>query len=179
MGIYQKRKVKKRKVRQWVPVAIAILLLLFLGKRLLPWFTREVYPLPYKSLIVEAAHQHKNDPALLAAMIKVESNFRPDAVSEAGAKGLMQLMPNTAQWIAKETNSSEFTLEKLTDPKTNIDFGSWYLRYLLENNGHDESRALAAYNAGDAGAGYQETRSYVKHVLKAKEVYKKLYPELQ
>lgn len=177
MGNYQSRKIKRRP-RKWV-LFVAVLFLLFAAKRLLPWLTRESYPLPYRDLIVEAAHRHHNDPALLAAMIKVESNFRPNAVSDAGAKGLMQLMPDTARWAAQQTNLASFSTDKMIDPKTNIDLGSWYLCYLLENNDRDESKALAAYNAGDASAGYRETRSYVKHVLKAKETYKQLYPDLQ
>lgn len=170
---------KKRRLRKWVPFALIVLLLLFLGKRLAPWLGREIYPLEYKNLILSAAREHRNDPALLAAVIKVESNFRPNAVSEAGAKGLMQLMPDTAQWIAKETSDSRFTVNQLADPQTNIELGSWYLRYLLENNGQNESKALAAYNAGDSEAAFRETRSYVKRVLKAREMYKTLYPELR
>ena len=117
-------------------------------------------------------------------MIYVESRFR-DQTSHAGAKGLMQLMPATADYIAHKSGGTEFEQGDLADPQINIAYGSWYLRYLLEHYNGNTALALAAYNAGegkvdewwreaaDRGEHFRvadhipfpETRAYVTKVL--------------
>ena len=122
-----------------------------------------VSQLPYGSLIVAAGQRYGIDPALIAAVIQVESGFDPRAVSPAGAKGLMQLMDATAAGLGV---SDPF------DPAQNVDGGARYLRDMLARFGGDLRLALAAYNAGPLAverAGgvpdYPETQAYVSKVL--------------
>jgi hypothetical protein len=116
------------------------------------------------ALAVQAAKRHGLDPDLVLAVIAVESNFRPQAVSPKGAQGLMQLMPATAASLG---------VRDVFDPAQNLDGGARHLGSLLTLYGGDLARALAAYNAGakavDKSNGvppYQETREYVRKVLK-------------
>ncbi len=119
---------------------------------------------PYSSQILAAAKEHQVDPAFIAAVIRVESNGVPTAVSRRGARGLMQLMPATARRLG---------VQRPFDPKENIRGGAAYLAELVERFG--ETRAdlvLAAYNAGERAVEehggippYRETREYVRRVL--------------
>ena len=112
--------------------------------------------------IVMAAARHNVDPNLVRAVIKVESNFNSNAVSNKGAMGLMQLMPQTAR---------ELKVKNPFDPEQNVDAGVRHLKYLLENYNGDVNLTLAAYNAGEGAvrrsAGvphYSETQNYVKRI---------------
>jgi soluble lytic murein transglycosylase-like protein len=112
--------------------------------------------------IDKAALQHDVDPSLVRAVIKVESNFNPNAVSPKGAMGLMQLMPQTAR---------ELKVSNPFDPQQNVDAGVRHLKHLMESYGGDVKLTLAAYNAG-AGAvarsagvpNFRETRNYVNRI---------------
>jgi soluble lytic murein transglycosylase-like protein len=114
------------------------------------------------SAIAQAAARHNVDPNLVRAVVKVESNFNPNAVSRKGAMGLMQLMPSTAR---------QLKLQNPFDPEQNVDAGVRHLKQLLENYGGDIKLTLAAYNAG-AGAvarssgvpHYAETQNYVRRI---------------
>ena len=119
-------------------------------------------------------------PSLVHAVIKVESGYRADAVSRAGAIGLMQLMPSTAEWCAKKVGA-EFEKADLFDPKCNITLGVYYLSYLL-NRFNDEETVIAAYNAGEGNVmlwkaqklteiPFPETRRYVERVINAQRIY--------
>ncbi|HEX2085573.1 MAG TPA: lytic transglycosylase domain-containing protein, partial [Solirubrobacteraceae bacterium] len=129
------------------------------------------------------------DPALIAAVIYAESHFR-DQTSEAGARGLMQITPQTADEIARRSGGTEFEQGDLATPQINISYGSWYLSWLLRHYGGNETLAVAAYNAGtgnvdrwiaaDPGmkAGeipFPETREYVDKVLDARREYRREY----
>jgi soluble lytic murein transglycosylase-like protein len=116
-----------------------------------------------REIAAAAARRHGLDPALVMAVVSVESGFRPSAVSPKGAQGLMQLMPRTAESLG---------VVDAFDPAQNLDGGARHLGQLLMLYGGDLSRALAAYNAGaeavDRHGGvppYRETRAYVKKVL--------------
>jgi hypothetical protein len=118
---------------------------------------------PYAGLIARAAKRHELDPALLAAVAQVESAFDPRAVSPKGARGLLQLMPETA---------ARFGVGDVFDAEENVDGGARYLRWLLERYGGREDLALAGYNAGEGAVDrhsgippYGETRQYVRQVL--------------
>jgi soluble lytic murein transglycosylase len=149
-----------------------------------PWYARLWYPLRYASIVRGHAHNYDLNPALLAAVIEEESKFRADAKSSAGAIGLMQLQPATAQGIAVRTGGSKFVLSDLYDPEINIRYGAWYLHHLLLKYG-DERLALAAYNAGQenvdrwraAGEDVQfpETRAYIDKVERLKGIYRRAY----
>lgn len=117
----------------------------------------------YGSDIRRAARRHQLDPALILAVIRTESNGRPDAVSDAGAKGLMQLMDTTA---------TDLGVADAFDPSQNIEAGSRYLREMLDRYDGDPELALAAYNAGPAAVDkhggvppFKETQEYVARVL--------------
>jgi soluble lytic murein transglycosylase-like protein len=121
-------------------------------------------PSPFSSQILEAAKRHRIDPALIAAVIRAESNGYPRAVSRKGARGLMQLMPATARRLG---------VRSAFDPRENIRAGAAYLAELAERFGETNADLiLAAYNAGERAVEehggvppYRETRDYVKRVL--------------
>ena len=122
----------------------------------------------YDSLIEEAARENGLDPHLVRAVVEVESNYDPGAVSPKGATGLMQLMPETAR---------RFGLSDLYHPEKNLKTGSRYLRELMDRYQGDMQLALAAYNAGEGAVDryqqvppYEETQGYVRKVI---EVYRK------
>ena len=154
-----------------------------------------IYPYDYRSYIETSAAQQRLDPFLVAAVIKNESKFRSDAASDGGAVGLMQLMPQTAAWIAGQLGEP-FTEDYLYDPALNIRYGVWYLAELEREFGGNDILALAAYNAGRGNVRdwmershwtdqfdeidaipYPETRLYVRRVLEDREQYKRLYDE--
>jgi soluble lytic murein transglycosylase len=163
-----------------------------------PWADKAVQelslPLRHEDVIRQQADDKKLDPTLIAGVIYVESRFR-DQTSHAGAKGLMQLMPATADYIARKSGGTRFEQGDLADPQINIAYGSWYLRYLLQRYHGNEALALAAYNAGegkvdewwraaaDRGERFRvadhipfpETREYVTKVLSARRDYRREY----
>jgi soluble lytic murein transglycosylase len=148
------------------------------------WYYRLRYPLAYDSIVRGHAENYELDPALVAAVIYQESKFEPEARSDAGAVGLMQLRPETARGIALRTGGSEFRVDDLTNPEINVRYGSWYLRHLLDKY-DDEGLALAAFNAGQGnvdrwrkerkGIAFAETRHYVDRVQELKGIYRDAY----
>jgi soluble lytic murein transglycosylase len=154
---------------------------------------RLTLPLSDAGIIRAQASADHLDPALVAAVIYSESRFRPRE-SSAGALGLMQILPETAQFIAQRTGGIEFTTADLATPEVNVAYGSWYLRYLLDHYGGQELPAIAAYNAGltkvdgwvaharevgrtlsDSEIPYPVTREYVSDVLSAQGEYRATY----
>ena len=120
---------------------------------------------PFGELIHHAARRHGLNPELVAAVARAESAFRPDAVSVKGARGLMQLMPATAEWLGVEQHH-------IHDPEFNLDAGARYLRRLADKFQDDLSLVLAAYNAGEGTIAryggvppYRETQSYLKRIF--------------
>ncbi len=133
------------------------------------------------------------DPYLIAAVIREESAYNPDAVSPAGALGLMQVMPQTGRMIAGRLGGESFSRERLLDPHYNIRLGSWYLGHLAERFDHNPVYMVAAYNAGPEAVAkwvqefggiepdefiesipYTETRLYVKRVLRSHREYRRV-----
>jgi len=119
-------------------------------------------PQDIDAAIDQAASRHNVDPNLVRAVIKVESNFNPNAVSRKGAVGLMQLMPQTAR---------QLNVTNPFDPQQNVDAGVRHLKQLMENYGGDVKLTLAAYNAGQGAVArsggvphFAETRNYVKRI---------------
>ena len=152
-------------------------------------------PLRHEDIIRQQAKDKGVDPNLIAAVIYEESRFR-DQTSHAGARGLMQVTPATASFIARDSGGAAFTHRDLATPQINIAYGTYYLRYLLRRYEGDEDLAVAAYNAGETNvdgwirrAGGQdefdpeedipfpETREYVKNVKTSKESYEKHYAD--
>ena len=108
------------------------------------------HPIYYKDLIERYAAENNLQPAYVAAIILNESSFRADAESGVGARGLMQIMPSTAEWIAGKLKISGFSFDQMYDAETNIRFGTWYLNYLsnLSRFRGDPVLVTAAYHAG-------------------------------
>jgi soluble lytic murein transglycosylase len=151
-------------------------------------------PLRHEDIIRQQAADKGLDPSLIAGVIYVESRFR-DQTSHAGAKGLMQILPSTADYIARKSGGTAFEEGDLATPQINIAYGSWYLRYLLEHYHGNELLALAAYNAGEGKVDewyreasargedfevathipFPETRSYVGSVLEVRGRYRQEY----
>jgi len=145
-------------------------------------------PLRHEDIIRQQAEEKGVDASLIAAVIYSESRFR-DQTSSAGARGLMQITPETALDIARRSEAQTFVLKDLGDPQINISYGTYHLRDLLELYGGNEVAALAAYNAGpgnvDAWGGsdlklenirFPETRAYVEDVLDKQDEYRREYP---
>jgi soluble lytic murein transglycosylase len=152
-----------------------------------PDFVQRIrYPLRYDQIVRAHAKNYDLDPALLAAVIYTESRFNARARSKAGAVGLMQLLPDTAQGIAVRTGGNAFVVDDLLVPELNVRYGAWYLRHLLDRYG-DERTALAAYHGGQGnvdrwrkqGVGIQfpETRDYVANVERVKRIYAIVYAD--
>ena len=150
-------------------------------------------PLRHEDIIRQQARDKDLDPALIAAVIYQESKFR-DQTSHAGARGLMQITPETADFIAKRSGGTAFTREDLAKPQINISYGSYYLRYMLDRYEGDTELALAAYNAGETNVNrwvreaggrdefdpgedipFPETREYVRNVVELRREYRREY----
>ncbi|MBX3170137.1 MAG: lytic transglycosylase domain-containing protein [Candidatus Eremiobacteraeota bacterium] len=160
-----------------------------------PSVQRLRYPLLFREVVLREAERAQLSPSLVAAVILQESEFHPAACSPVGARGLMQLMPETAEWIhqALELRPGK---PDLLEPTTNVRLGSTYLNYLRERFDGQEVAVLAAYNAGPQQAQdwlnerpgqrlgisdipFAETRCYVEAVLQSERRYRELYPELK
>jgi len=160
----------------------------------LPDVVRELaLPLAHEDIIRQQASAKELDPSLLAAVIYAESRFR-DATSHAGARGLMQITPETAKYIAHLSGGTQFEQGDLAKPQINISYGAYYLRYLLERYAGNTVLALAAYNGGEGNVDrwiveasnserafvideipFKETREYVGRVLDARASYREKY----
>ena len=132
----------RRRLGFLAAVAVAALVV---AAAVAPWADKAVQevklPLRHEDIIRQQAVDKGLDPALIAGVIYAESHFR-DQTSHAGAKGLMQLMPETADYIAQKSGGTAFEQGDLATPQVNISYGSWYLRYLLEK--YDGSRGPRA-----------------------------------
>jgi soluble lytic murein transglycosylase len=174
-------------------LAIAVLLVSVVVLELGQLSHHLVLPLSDVPIIREQAAAKHLDPALIAAVIYAESKFEPRP-SSAGAEGLMQILPETAYYLAHLSGGSQFTASDLATPRINLAYGSYYLRYLLNHFEGNEMLAVAAYNGGltnveewrtRASAGgheltpemipFPETREYVRRVLAAQREYRAAY----
>ncbi len=152
---------------------------------------RRYYQLEHETEIADSATRHRVNPYLVASVVEAESDWQEDALSAAGAQGLMQVMPSTAEELARRgrVDQEKFPPSELSDPAVNIEYGTAYLRYLVERY-HEIEAALAAYNAGLANADlwsarggdirrqieFPETRFFVLKVSRGKDRYEALYP---
>ncbi len=175
-----------------VAVVAVLAALAFLALRGPESFQRLFYPLDYTAEIADSAERHRINPYLVAAVINEESGFDAGIESRAGAVGLMQVMPATADELRLRgfVDDEVVVAGDLTHPAVNIEYGTAYLRLLVERY-HEVETALAAYNAGlrhvDTWAAeggdireaiaFPETRHFVVRVVRAKERYEELYPD--
>ena len=151
----------------------------------------EKYPLGYENLVNKYSSEYSVPTELVYAVIKVESNFNNLAVSPVGAKGLMQMLPDTFSWLTKK-NGESLSDELLFEPEVSIKYGCFYLSILYDMFG-EWTLACAAYNAGQGNVKkwieneelykngelvkipFKETRNYITKVNKAKDKYTELY----
>lgn len=184
---------RRRRIAAGVAAAL-LAIVVVVGVRVGPHAVRELtLPLHHEDIIRQQAAEKHLDPGLIAAVIYEESKFR-DRTSSAGAKGLMQLLPGTAEFIARKSGGTRFELRDLGTPQINIAYGSWYLRYLITHYQGNEVLAVAAYNAGEVnvdrwvanagGAGkfdaardipFPETQAYVQGVFAKRDEYRRVY----
>jgi len=162
---------------KWVSATLLVLaMVLILGQL----FVIVRFPKRFNDIVQEASVRHGVDPALIHAVILAESSYDPNAVSSAGAVGLMQIMPRTAEYVAG-LMSIEFNPDLLFDPYYNINLGTFYLARLMRR--FDLTNAIAAYNAGEGNVAiwiardispipFPETRTYVRRVMFYKRVYR-------
>lgn len=166
-------------------------------------FWRWMYPIEYQTVIQSAAASTQVDPLLVASVIRVESKFQKEDVSHAGAIGLMQLMPETAMWIANQAQASGKPIQgynagqnpaSLGIPTVNIQLGGWYIHHLIDQFDGNQVAAIAAYNAGPQrvqawlntgqwdgqlisvdNIPVGETRHFVSRVLYNYDLYQRIY----
>ncbi len=149
---------------------------------------KTLYPLRYEETIREASRENGLEPTFVAGVIYAESRFRPDAESHQEAYGLMQMLPDTAEFVQQRSGiEGDFR-----DPRTNIRLGTWYLGYLDGRYRGNERLILAAYNSGEGTVDgwisndgfdiaedipFEETREYVERSLEARQKYEEIYGE--
>lgn len=177
-----------------VVIFLILLGLLFTYELNTHYFLKRIYPLKYYNYVVYYAKEYGVDPYLIFAVIKVESNFKSDAISSKNAVGLMQILPDTGRWIADRVGIKNYRDDMLFEPKYNIQMGTWYLTYLLKTFNGNIQLAVAAYNGGSGNVGewlkdkrfskdgkqlytvpYPETNRYIKKVLAVYQIYKFIY----
>ncbi len=185
----------------------AILLIIFLAVLFYStdWLGRVMYPIAHEELIRSSAKSEEVDPLLIAAIIRVESNYIPDKVSKKGAIGLMQVMPSTADWVAESAGYEGSIVQRLTEPELNVEIGTRYVRILMnqyaeqlaQRSEAEDRIALiaAAYNAGPGSVSgwladkkwsgtyeavqsipYGETRHFVQRIIYYYHKYEQYYP---
>lgn len=158
---------------------------------------KNIYKMSYESKIHQCSEKYALSESLIEAVIFTESSWENDALSPKGAVGLMQIMPETGAWIA-EKNGEEpgsFKTERLYESETNIEYGCWYLRFLLDKYDNNIKYALIAYNAGPGNLDkwlkdpvytkdgalntipFPQTADYIDKVYSAKEKYEEIYSE--
>ncbi len=176
---------KKRQKRiQLFVILLLLVAVAFFGLQTL-------YPLRHKEEILSASGEYGVPAALIAAMIETESGYRAEVVSEKNAYGLMQVTESTGVWIREKMGREDVMPDALLDPEVNIQYGAWYMRYLL-NKYNQENLALIAYNAGPgtvdrwlsegtitradlSGVPYGETAEYHIKTKRIQEFYRWMY----
>lgn len=184
----------RRRLALLVAFAGLVVIAVAVAAPLIDRAVREVtLPLRHEDIIRQQAREKGLDPALVAAIIYAESKFR-DQTSSTGAKGLMQIQPATAKFIARRSGGRRFEVADLGSPQINIQYGTWYLRYLLGQHEGNVVLAVASYNAGETNVArwvresrhtgrsfriedipFPETRAYVQCVLDAERDYRREY----
>jgi len=159
-------------------------------------FWKLAFPLPYRAELERFSKQNGVDPFLVAALIRQESVFNPNAVSPANARGLTQILPSTGRELSRRLKLKSYSTARLFQPAVSLQFGSYYFKMLADSVGGRFEAALAAYNAGLSRARawsswgefrepaefvetvpFSETRTYIQTVLRNADVYRRLYGE--
>ena len=176
--------IKKRNI---IIALSAVFIILFLGIWVsVEYLSHRFYPLGYLEEIKDNSAKYSLEPSQVAAIIYEESKFDPDVVSSQDAIGLMQILPDTANLLAKELGIDRLLRDDLFIPDVNIRFGTYYYRELLDKYNGEQDLALAAYNAGFGAVDKaerkidklpKETQEFVRRVKKTERVYATLYPD--
>lgn len=181
------------KKRVLMVLLLGLMMILFLKS---DWLAAWMYPVYYKEDIRASASNYGVEPHLVAAIIRSETNYRTGQESRKGALGLMQIMPETADWVVQRAGFKEVTEDMLRHrADVSIEVGAWYLKSLDQQFDHNKVAAIAAYNAGpgnvrkwlDSGVWdgtlesvkqipFGETRHYVQRVIYYYNKYKDIYP---
>ncbi len=181
-----------------VAAALLVVVAVVWAKVWSPKKQKIVYPLLYREELLAASAEFDIDPCMLAALVYTESSFQADAVSHVGAIGLMQIMPETGQWLSGKIElSKEYETQDLYDPATNLRLGCWYVRFLLDRYDGQWQEALTAYIAGQGQVDKwlkdpalssdgktlgvipgQDVKEYAAKVLNYHENYKEGHPDV-
>lgn len=173
-----------------------IILTIIIAFSVIHKIAKVVYPQGHKEYVEIYSEKYDVSKTLIYGMIKAESNFDNEAVSNKNASGLMQIMEPTGEWVAQKLGIADFEYEMLSDPETNIEMGCFYISYLLDMYDGNKKCALSAYNAGHANVDswllnekysydgktlnvipYPETEKYVNVVMQNEKIYEYLYEE--
>ena len=157
-------------------------------------FWKLAFPIPYRTPLESNSRSHGLDPYLVAALIRQESEFNPNAISRARAYGLTQVLPSTGRLLSRRVGITRFSPAMLFQPEVNLKLGTYYLKTLLDQQNGKWEQTLASYNAGKARADewstwatyrepaefietvpFTETRNYIQIVLRNADVYRRLY----
>lgn len=182
-----------RKKRVFAILLVTFVLLMFMSS---DFVGKLLYPIRYEEEIRQHAAKYDVDPLLVAAIIRVESNYKTNISSKKGAFGLMQLMPDTSEWIVEAGRFPLSYNNDLEKPTVSIELGTWYIGWLHKQFNGNTTAALAGYNAGQGkvrrwiqnqewdgtleqadSIPYGETRHYIQRVLYYYNKYYKLYAE--
>ncbi|MDP4126525.1 MAG: lytic transglycosylase domain-containing protein [Bacillota bacterium] len=191
-----KQRTKKRRSMSKLISLFLIAVLGIYGMFQIPLLEKVIYPYPHRDIIEKYAVRYGVDPLLVVAVIREESKFLPQSESHKGARGLMQLMPSTAESIAQSIRDTAYTEGDLLNPEKNIQYGTWYLASLQKAFSNNMTLVIAAYNGGrghvqewikagqidpknirEQDIPFKETRDYVGRVLNSYQKYIKLYRE--
>ena len=187
------RYISRRFFRRTLGIVLAFALIILCGDKLVSYTAKLLYPQKHQTEVENYSQEFGVDPSLCYAIIKCESNFNEKAESSAGAIGLMQLTPETFNFVCKNIYDFEVDPSLIYDPATNIKCGVWLISY-LQKEMSGEQEIIAAYNAGVnkvkewlqnpeysedgttlSKVPYKETDNHIKKVLKTKDIYIKLY----
>jgi len=180
--------------RVFLVLVVALLAVLFFKS---DWMSRWMYPIHFMDEIRISAKNHDVEPQLIAAIIRAETNYKTGAVSKKGAVGIMQVMPDTADWIVKQAGFKGVTIKSVAhQADVGIELGTWYLQSLNQQFKGNRVAVIAAYNAGPGAVKrwlnegkwdgkqesisnipYGETRHYVQRVIYYYNKYMDLYPD--
>lgn len=160
------------------------------------FFWKAMYPIKYQQEVAKASYYFGVDPYLVLAVVQIESKFVQDRFSPKGARGLMQLMPETAKWANEQSGLYFPPTNYIDEPNDNILLGTWYLSYLLDKYDQDHIKAIVAYNAGEGRVDrwlrtgvwdgtregmrnipIGETRHYLSRVLYYYERFQEIYKD--
>lgn len=188
---------RAKKKRSPIPVLITLVLVLLIaaigGLFAYDRYIRETHPIKYQTYVEKYSREFNVNRYLVYSVIKTESGFRPDAVSNVGARGLMQIMEDTFEWIKFKLGDEDTVYYDMYDPETNIRYGCFLLGYLCDEFGNIET-AMAAYHAGRGCVNewledrsissdgvhldvipIADTAHYVNKITKAMDNYLRLY----